>query len=431
LTDESGHAATADVARATLRDRVARLAVDLTPLRRYPAYRRLWLGQTVSYIGTEVAEIAVAYQVYQLTRSTLAVGLIALTRLIPLLTLALIGGAIADAVDRGRLMLVQQFGMLAGSIGLGINALLAHPRVWPLYAFAFLTQAFFSLGVGAQRALTPQLVEEEDFLAASALNSITSQFGAVAGPAFAGVLINFVSLQWLYFGDAVSYAGTVAALALLPRLAAPPDADRPSLGSIATGFRYVRSQPVILGFFLVDTNAMIFGMPMALFPAIAAHQYGDASLVGYLYTAPAFGALLVSLASGPLRHVRRQGVGVVVAATLWGVVIGAFGFTTQLWLGLLLLGAAGAADQVSAILRSVMLYRITPSHLLGRLSGIEFMQVASAPSVGNIEAGALASATSVRFSIVSGGIATAVGCVLVGLAFPALLRYDASRSAAK
>jgi hypothetical protein len=132
-----------------------------------------------------------------------------------------------------------------------------------------------------------------------------------------------------------------------------------------------------------------------------------------------------------LRHVRRQGVGVVVAATLWGVVIGAFGFTTQLWLGLLLLGAAGAADQVSAILRSVMLYRITPSHLLGRLSGIEFMQVASAPSVGNIEAGALASATSVRFSIVSGGIATAVGCVLVGLAFPALLRYDASRSAAK
>ncbi len=182
---------------------------------------------------------------------------------------------------------------------------------------------------------------------------------------------------------------------------------------------------MILGFFLVDTNAMIFGMPSALFPALAAHRFGDPALVGYLYMAPAVGALLVSLLSGPLRHVRRQGLGVVITASLWGVAIAAFGFAEQFWLALVLLAFAGLGDQMSAILRSVMLYRITPNELLGRVSGIEFMQVAAAPSVGNLEAGALAAATSLRFSIVSGGIFCVAGCLLIALAFPALVRYDA------
>jgi MFS family permease len=218
-------------------------------------------------------------------------------------------------------------------------------------------------------------------------------------------------------------------VALLPRLVAIEDADRPSWSSIVAGFRYVRRQPVILGFFLVDTNAMIFGMPSALFPALAAHRFGDPALVGYLYAAPAAGALLVSLLSGPLRHIRRQGLGVIVTASLWGLAIAAFGFAQQFWLALLLLGVAGIGDQISAILRSVMLYRITPKAVLGRVSGIEFMQVAAAPSIGNLEAGALASATSLRFSIVSGGIACVVGCAVLAAAFPALVRYDASADA--
>jgi MFS family permease len=203
------------------------------------------------------------------------------------------------------------------------------------------------------------------------------------------------------------------------------DAERPSWESIVAGFRYVRRQPVILGFFLVDTNAMIFGMPSALFPAMAAHRFGDPALVGYLYAAPAAGALLVSLLSGPLRHIRRQGLGVILTASLWGVAIAAFGFAEQLWVALLLLAVAGIGDQISAILRSVMLYRITPKEVLGRVSGIEFMQVAAAPSVGNLEAGALASLTSLRFSIVSGGLLCVLGCVLLAAAFPALVHYDA------
>jgi MFS family permease len=424
LTDEPG------VAAVERRGFLSRLALDLTPLRSYPAFRRLWLGQGVSFIGTEIAEVALAYQMYQLTGSKLAVGLISLAHLVPLLTLTVIGGAIADAVDRSRLMLVQQIGMVLGSLGLAGNAALNHPHVSALYASQLVISSSFSLGVGAQRSMTPQLVDEHHFMAASALNSVTSQFGAVGGPAVAGVLLKFVELKWIYLADSVSYAGALAAVALLPRLIPREDADRASLRTIAEGFRYVRSQPVILGFFLVDTNAMIFGMPSALFAPVASDRFGDPSLIGYLYTAPAAGALLVSLLSGPLRHVRRQGLGVIVAASGWGIAIAAFGFAHQFWLALLLLGLAGLGDQISAILRSVMLYRTTPKELLGRVSGIEFMQVAAAPSIGNLEAGALASATSLRVSIVSGGVACVAGCALLALAFPSLVRYDAQRAEA-
>jgi MFS family permease len=186
----------------------------------------------------------------------------------------------------------------------------------------------------------------------------------------------------------------------------------------------VRRQKVILGFFLVDTNAMIFGMPIALFPAVADHRFGDATLVGYLYAAPAAGAFAASLLSGWMAHVGRQGIAVVVAASVWGLAIAGFGFATGFWLALGLLAIAGGADQVSAIFRSTMMLRLTPDHLRGRLSGIEFAQVASAPSLGNLEAGVVASFTSLRFSIASGGFLCIVGTLATALAFPALIRYD-------
>ena len=425
MTDEPG------VPAVERRGFVSRFALDVTPLRRYPAFRRLWFGQGISFIGTEIAEVALAYQMYQLTGSKLAVGLISLTHLVPLLTLTVIGGAIADAVDRRRLMQVQQLGMVVGSLALAGNAALAHPHVWALYASQLIISSSFSIGVGAQRSMTPQLVDEANFMPASALNSVTSQFGAVAGPGVAGVLLKFVDLQWIYLGDAVSYVGALIAVFLLPRLVAREDAERPSWRSIVEGFRYVRRQPVILGFFLVDTNAMIFGMPSALFAPLASDRFHDPSLVGYLYMAPAAGALVVSLLSGPLRHIRRQGLGVILTAALWGVAITAFAFAHELWLALILLGLAGLGDQISAILRSVMLYRITPTQVLGRVSGIEFMQVAAAPSVGNLEAGALANATNLTLSIASGGIACVVGCLLLAVKFPQLVRYDAAKPVAE
>jgi len=425
LTDEPG------VAAAERRGFIARFALDLTPLRRYPAFRRLWFGQGISFIGTEIAEVALAYQMYQLTGSKLAVGLISLTHLVPLLTLTVIGGAIADAVDRRRLMLVQQLGMVTGSLGLALNAALHDPHVWALYASQLIISSSFSIGAGAQRSMTPQLVDQANFISASALNSVTSQLGAVAGPGVAGILLKFVELKWIYLGDSLSYVAALFAVFLLPRLVAREDAERASWGSIKAGFTYVRHQPVILGFFLVDTVAMIFGMPSALFAPIASDRFHDPSLVGYLYMAPAAGALLVSLLSGPLRHLRRQGVGVILSASLWGVAIFAFAFAHRFWLALLLLGLAGFGDQISAILRSVMLYRITPNEMLGRVSGIEFMQVAAAPSIGNLEAGALANATNLTVAIASGGILCVAGCGILALLFPALARYDASKPIAR
>ena len=414
----------AEVGRASWRDLASRLAVDTTPLREHRDFRRLWIGQSISFVGGEVTFVAMPFQVYALTHSTLALGLFSLTQLVPLLTLTLVGGAFADAFDRRRMLLVTETAEALAVGGLAVNAALPHPSVVALFALATIAAACFSTGVGAIRSLTARLVPPEDLAAATALNGVYYGLGGVAGPAVAGLLIKGVGLDWAYALDAVSFLASVVALRGLPAMPPLGEVDRPSLRSILDGFRFVRGQKVILGFFVVDTNAMIFGMPLALFPALAANRFGDPTAVGYLYAAPAAGALAASLGSGWVSHVRRQGVAVVVAASTWGAAIAAFGFARSLWTALLLVALAGAADQVSAIFRSTMLLTLTPDELRGRVAGIEFMQVASAPSLGNLEAGVLASLTSLRLSIVSGGIACITACLLCAVAFPALIRYD-------
>jgi MFS family permease len=369
----------------------------------------------------------VPFQVYALTGSTLAVAALSFVELVPLVSLTLVGGALADAVDRRRLMIWTQLGMAVVGVGLLANAALSHPSVAAVFVLGFFAASFFCLGIGGMRSVTPRLVPKDKIVAASVLESISGSFASVAGPAFGGILIGTAGLTTTYAFDLVTFAVGIASIVALPYIPPVADAERPSVRSVIEGFRYVRSQPVVLGFMLVDVNAMIFGMPMALFPAIATHRYGNPSLVGYLYAAPYAGALVSSLSSGWIPHVRRQGLAVAVAASAWGVAIAAFGFSRGLWVGLVLLAVAGAADNISAVMRSTIMLSATPEALRGRLTGIEFMQVASAPTLGNVEAGVVASLASVRFSIVSGGIACVFGTFLVALAFPALLRYDAKR----
>jgi MFS family permease len=408
----------------SIRELWSRLKLDLGPLRRSPAFRRLWLAQAVSFIGSEVGYVALSYQVYALTGSTLDVGLLALAQLVPLLTLTLVGGAFADVFDRRRLMLLQQSGMIVGAAIALANAALPHPQVWPCFLCTLVDACAFSFGIGAQGALLPRLVADDQLAAANNLNSLISSLGAVAGPALAGVIIGTAGLTTAYAIDTVTFFATLAAVWRLPPLKPAAEESRPSVRSVIDGFRYIRSQPVILGFMLVDTNAMIFGMPTALFPALATHRFHDPSLVGYLYSATSAGALAASALGGWANHVRRQGLVVTVAAAIWGAAIAAFGFADQLWLALLLLAIGGGADLVSAVLRGTMLLQLTPDSLRGRLNGIEFAQVAAAPSLGNLRAGALASVTSIRASVVSGGVACVAGCALLALAFPALIRYD-------
>ncbi len=398
----------------------------MRPLRESPPFRRLWIGQAISFIGSEISFVAIPIQLYALTRSTLDIGLLGLCSLGPLLVVPLVGGSIADAVDRRRLVFATEAAAVFVSLGLVANALLPHPRVWPLYVLQTLGVGIFSLGAPAMRSIAPRLVAENQIGAANALEGVYSNLGAVAGPALAGVLVAAIGFRWTYAIDVVTFVASLASVWALPRLPPAEDADRPGLRSIIEGFRYVKTKPALLGIFLVDSNAMVFGMPMALFPALGERLAGGsaARATGFLYAAPYAGALVASLLSGWVGHVRRQGVGVVVAASMWGGAIAVFGFMTTLPAAVALLALAGAADYVSAVLRSTIALTATPDALRGRISGIELAQVASAPSLGNLEAGVVASLTSIRLSVVSGGVACIAGTLAVALALPQLLRYD-------
>ena len=405
---------------------VRRLAIDLGPLRRYPAFRRLFVGQTISTFGSEVAAVAAPFQLYQLTHSTLQVGLLSICELVPLLTLTIVGGAIADAVDRRRLLLVTEVLLALVAVGFAFNASLDEPRVWAIYVLVTLAMSIFSLGVAGMNSVIPRLVEPADLTPAIAIENVYGSTTSVAGPALGGALIVAFGLTGAYLLDAATFAASLWSVWRLPPLPAAHDAERPSLRTVAEGFRFVKQKKVLLGMFLVDSNAMVFGMPRALFPALALERFnGGAGVLGLMYAAPYAGALTASLLSGWIAHVRRQGLIVAIAAALWGAAIIAFGFAESLWLALLFLAAAGAADNVSAVLRGTILWTVTPDELRGRVSGIEFAQVAATPAIGNVEAGLVASLTSLRFSIASGGLLCVLGTVLIALAVPAFTRYDA------
>jgi MFS family permease len=369
--------------------------------------------------------VLVPVQVYRLTGSTLDVGLVALVQFVPLVVFTIIGGALADAHDRRRLLVLSNVGIAASTAGFVAVSAAGRPNVGVVFALGFAAWTSFSLGVGAMRALMSRLVTPEQLPAAAALTGLYNNLGLVVGPAVAGVLISTAGFAATY---GLALGGILLAISTLVRLPPVPpqdDAPRMTFGTIAEGFHYLATQRLVLSFFLIDTLAMLLGMPSSLFPALAQHLFRDPASVGYLFAAPAVGAFLVSLLSGWATRVRRQGVAIVVSASGWGIAITAFGFTRTLWVALVLLALAGAADQVSAIFRSTIVLTVTPDHMRGRLGGIEFAQVASTPSLGNLEAGVVAQLTSLRFSIVSGGIGCVVGTIAVAALFPALLRYDA------
>lgn len=406
---------------------LARIAVDIRPLRESRDFRRLWFGVGISAIGSQITTVAIPFQLWEETHSTLLVGLLGLAALVPLLVVPIYGGAVADAVDRRRMLLVSDIATMLVTAGLLVNALLPNPSVWFLFVAETLGTAAYSFQRPARNALTPRLVREDQLLAAIAVEDVVFTLARVAGPVMAGGLITVVGLSGAYAVDIVTFAASLGAIWLLPPAPPAPDADRPSWQSILNGFRYVERRKVLLGIFVVDTIAMIFGMPKALFPAFTEQLGGGAGLLGLFYAAPFAGALLASLTSGWMMTVRRQGVGVCIAAAVWGVAIALVGFAETAWFALVFLAVAGAADFISAVLRSNILLTVTPDSMRGRLSGIELAQVAGAPELGNFEAGVVASLTSVRASIVSGGVLTVVGTAVAALAIPALVRYDARR----
>jgi MFS family permease len=338
----------------------------------------------------------------------------------------LIGGAIADAMDRRRLLLVSSSLLAVVSALLYLQAALDLRQVWLLYVLVFLQAALFAVDAPARRSVIPRLLRPRQIPAATALSQVLWNFATVVGPLLAGAIIGTLGLQWAYGIDAVSFAASLAAVVRLR--AVPPEGGGTAagLGSVLEGLRFLRNQPVLLMTFAVDINAMVFGMPRALFPALAEGRFhGGSGAVGLLYAAPAFGALLGALVSGRFSRVRRQGLAVLVAVAVWGFAIVGFGFSTAMWLAVLMLAVAGAADMVSAVFRNSILQVATPDELRGRLGGVFIAVVAGGPRLGDVEAGSVAALTSAQFSVVSGGVLCVLGVVLLGALVPSFARYEA------
>jgi MFS family permease len=401
------------------------LLLDLTPLRGRE-FRLLFLGQLVSFFGSMITFVALPFQMYDLTGSTLAVGALGICEFVPILAVALVSGALADAFDRRLLVVFSELGSAVFMAVLLGNALLDEPQAWVLFVCAAVLAGFYALLRPPLDSLVPRVVPREQLKAAMALEWVRGNVGMIAGPAIGGVLIAAFGVPLTYGIDLTTFLISLGFLALMRASPPPADADAPSLRSIAEGLRYARSRPELLGTYLVDINAMLFGMPQALFPAIAA-SYGGAEVLGLLLAAPAVGSLVVALFSGWTRHVHRHGRAVALAATGWGVAIVAFGFTNVLWLALACLAVAGAMDAISGLFRSVIWNETIPDRLRGRLAGVEMISYTSGPTLGNFEAGALASLTSVRTSVVSGGVLCVAGTAVLVALLPAFWRYDARR----
>ena len=406
--------------------RLSRLALDLTPLRRSRDFRLLWTGQLVSTLGRQITAVAVPYQVYQLTRSTLALGLLGLVQVVPLVLCSLAGGAVADAVDRRRLLLASN-ALLAGcSLVYAAGALHGHPPLGLLYAVSALAAGLSAVDQPARSATVPNLVPRELIPAAVALMFGLFQAALVAGPAVGGLIIGHVGLAPAYTVDVLSFGAALTSVALISPQPPRHELRESPLRSIRSGLVFARRQPAILAGYAIDLDAMIFGMPRALFPALASTVFHTGpSGLGLLYAAPGVGALAAVLGTGWLGHVQRLGRVVIGAVAVWGLAIAGFGLTGSLPVGLALLAVAGAADSVSAVCRSTMLQTLTPDGYRGRMSATYSMVVMGGPYLGDVEAGAVASAFGVRVSVISGGLLCLAGVLVVAAALPALQRYHA------
>ena len=402
--------------------------VDFEPLRASRDLRLLVLGNFVSGLGTQAALVALPYQLYVQTGSAFLTGLLGAVELIPLVTMALLGGAIADRTDRRRVLLLDQIALVACSATLAALAFAGSPPVAILYLLGGLLAGFGALQNVTRSAILPNLVEPARLRSAIALSFGLYQLTMVIGPGIGGVVIGVFGVGTAYAIDAVSCLAMVwAVVVMAPQ---PPQTDiaehPPVLRSIADGLRYVRGNQALVGSFAIDLVAMTFGMPRALFAVLAVSVYhAGAEGTGLLYAAVSAGATIAALTTGWIEHARRLGIIVIWAVVAWGAAIALVGVVGSLWAAAALLAVAGAADSVSAVCRSSINQMVTPDAMRGRMSSVFSLVVTSGPRLGDVESGTVAGLTSPRFSVASGGLACIAGVAVVVAAFPALARFDA------
>jgi MFS family permease len=397
--------------------------MDLSPLRTSRDFALVFTGGGISGLGSFITYVSIPYQVFLLTDDPVLVGLLGICELVPLLFMAFVGGALADYLDRRRLVIYGELAFAALTAALLVNALVGSPRLWPLFVVAALTTAIDGIQRPALDAIIPRLVAPQQIPAASVLNSLRMTVSSLAGPAIAGILLATVDIAWVFAIDLATFAVGLGCLAFVRKVPPPPAPQRPSLRSAMAGLRYARSRPELLGTYLVDINAMFFGMSQALYPFVA-QRLGGPAVLGLLYAAPSAGSLLATVTSRWTGRIHRHGLAVTLAAAGWGVAIIGFGLSGTLWFALVCLVAAGAADMISGIFRSVIWNQTIPDHLRGRLAGIEMLSYSIGPTLGNARSGLTTKMLGIGGSIIWGGVACVVGTVALAAVLPAFLRYD-------
>ena len=398
--------------------------IDLSPLKRNRDFRYAYLGQFISFFGTMMSWVALPYQIYHLTNSTLAVGLLGIIELVPLLLTAFIGGALADVLDRRKLLIRAEIGMAIGCLCLILNAMANRPQLWLVYLIAAILSALSGLHRPSLDALMPRLVSHEEIQATSVLAMFRSTVGMIGGPAVAGVCIASFGLAWTFALDFLTFIFSIAALMQIKSIVPPENQEQPSLKSIVVAIRYAVSRQELMGTYVIDFVAMIFAMPNALFPAMAV-MLGGTKALGWLYAAPAIGALIITVFSAWTKKIKRHGAAVAIAAILWGSSIACVGLFNHLLMIVFFLILAGAADCISGIFRTTIWNETIPDKLRGRMASLEMVSYMSGPLLGNAQVGFLASMTSTQFAILIGGILCVVAVCLSLFLLPAFWKYHA------
>jgi MFS family permease len=396
-----------------------RIFVDTTPLKESRDFRLLFTGQLISMLGNQLTVVAIPYQVYSMTHSSLQVGAISLAQLIPFLLGALSAGPIGDTVDKRRIMIWTAAGSVVASVGMAVNAGLAHPSLVVLYVVSALAAGFMGFNNTARMAAIPGLVERRHLVAAASLNQVIMQVGVIVGPALSGLLLG-IGLRLVYSLDALSFVAALIASVMLAPIPPAEGAGRLSpWQSTREGLRYLRSRQALQGVYIIDINAMVFGLPRALFPAMAGSVFGGGTItLGFLYAAPGIGALIGAVTTGWVANLRRQGWAVIIAVSIWGGAIVVFGLVDTLWIAMVMLAIAGWADVISAVLRNTILQTSIPERFRSRMSSIQMAVVQGGPRLGDMESGGVATLTSIEFSVISGGLACIVGAALIAFLMP-------------
>jgi MFS family permease len=433
VTTPTGPDVFPDGRRKRVAGAIRRLAVDTTPLRRNRDFRLLWTGELVSQTGSQITLVAVFIQVFQLTGSSAAVGIIGVAQLGPLIVMTLLGGPLVDRVDRRRLMVLAAAGQAVASGVLLLGALAGDPPLVLVYVAAGLSGGLAGFSLSTRSATTPNTVPESQLSQALALNQVMWQTCQIVGPAVGGLIVGSIGLSWAYGLDVASFAGAIVTALLMspqpPRSSATTGRATTGWRGVVEGFRYLKGRRVLQTTFTADLIAMIFGMPRALFPVLAVTQFHRGEeVVGALFSAVAVGALVAALTTGWVGRIRRQGLAVLVAVAIWGLGITAFGLVGDLlWVAFVCLAVAGAADVISAVFRGTILQQSVPDDLRGRLSAVHIVVVAGGPRVGDFEAGVVASLFTPTVSVVSGGLVCIAGVVVLAAAVPEFARYEPRR----